>query len=79
MFDDVEGFGKSAKEQKEAVGYIFDTFHFKTKTDNEWVGLGFIVILTQDVEFADDEVIDFKWLTPDELRNFIDTAIIFSI
>ena len=58
---------------KDPVAYIFDKFHFKTETDNEWVGLGFVVVPTQDVEFVDDEVIDFKWLTPDELQNFIDT------
>ena len=38
-----------------------------------WVGLGFVVVPTQEVEFVDDEIIDFKWLTPEELQSFIDT------
>lgn len=45
---------------KEAVAIIFDQFHFKTDTNNEWVGLGFVVVPTQDIKFADNEVIDFK-------------------
>jgi len=73
MFNDVDVFVKSAKESKEASGFIFDKFYLKTETDNEWVGLGFVVVQTQDVEFVDDEVVDFKWLTPSELQDFINT------
>ena len=73
MFEDVSSFVESAKEAKEVVGFIFDKFHYKTEKDNEWVGLGFVAVPTQNVVFVDDEVADFKWLTPDELQNFIDT------
>ena len=72
ILDDVNKFVENAKQAKEAVAIIFDQFHFKTDTDNEWVGLGFVVVPTQDIKFVDNEVIDFKWLSPNELQKFIE-------
>ncbi len=73
MFDDIGDFVNATQNSDDAVGIIFDQFHYKTDMNNEWAGLGFVVVPTQNVEFVDDEVIDFKWLTPDELQEFIDT------
>lgn len=53
------------------LGCIFDRFHYKTKINNEWVGLGFIIVPYTDVVFEDDEVIDFRWLSPSELKGFL--------
>lgn len=54
-------------------GFVFNKFHYKTSTDNEWVGLGFIISPTIEVNFKDEEVIDFKWLTPKKLQMYIET------
>lgn len=65
-------FIKSVKKvDKVVLGYIFDRFHYKTKINNEYVGLGFILTTSEKVKFTDSEVIDFKWLTPNELRKFL--------
>ncbi|MEA2065042.1 MAG: hypothetical protein U9O66_01955 [Patescibacteria group bacterium] len=53
------------------IGFIFDKFHYKTFTNNEWVGLGFIITPTIKVNFQDKEVIDFKWLTTNELKLYL--------
>jgi len=72
MFQSVKEFIEAKnKLSKEAIGLIFDKFHYKTPTNNEWVGLGFIIIPTMDVDFQDGEVIDFKWLTPEELKKYL--------
>lgn len=60
-----------SKTNERPVGYIFEKFHYKTKINNEYVGLGFIITTSEKVNFTDDEVIDFKWLTPEELKEFI--------
>ena len=62
---------EKGKQGKEAVAFIFDRFHYKTDVDNEWVGLGFVVVPTTDVSFTDNEVIDFQWLVPAELEDFL--------
>ncbi len=53
------------------IGFIFEKFLYKTEVDNEWVGLGLIVVPEMDVKFEDDEVIDFKWLSPKELESYL--------
>ena len=72
MYPTKDSFLKAAKNLKQDIGYIFDKFHYKTEANNEWVGLGFILVLTQDVKFKDKEVVQFRWLTPYELRQFLD-------
>lgn len=57
----------------QSLGFIFDKFHYKTETDNEWVGLGFIIVPNTKVNFEDDEVIDFKWFSPEELKAYLET------
>lgn len=59
--------------QDHALGIIFEEFHYKTDYNNEWVGLGFITTPTKETNFADGEVINFKWLTPEELSEFLST------
>ena len=58
---------------RKPIGYIFDQFHYITKVNNEFVGLGFILTPTTNVSFLDNEVIDFKWLTPVQLKKFLRT------
>jgi len=57
----------------QSLGFIFEKFHYKTKIDNEWIGLGFIVVPNTQVSFKDKEVIDFKWLSPEQLRIYLKT------
>jgi isopentenyldiphosphate isomerase len=59
---------------KKPLGFIFEKFHYKTERNNEWVGLGFVVVLSKEVHFTDNEVIDFKWLKPGELKNFLENS-----
>lgn len=58
---------------QKALGYIFDEFAYETDKNNEWVGLGLIITDNESLEFIDGEVIDFKWLSPDELKTFCAT------
>lgn len=62
---------KAKKENKQSLGFIFDQFHYKTKINNEYVGLGFILTRSKKLKFTDNEVVDFKWLTPNELKQFL--------
>lgn len=72
MYKNLNEFLKNAKNlTKKPIGYIFDRFHYKTKTDNEFVGLGFILTPANNLKFNDNEVIDFQWLSPAELKNFL--------
>lgn len=73
MFQSKDEFIKSINSIDKPKGFIFDKFHYKTESNNEWVGLGFIIVHNTNVKFEDDEVIDFKWLSPNELREFIET------
>ncbi|PID51884.1 MAG: hypothetical protein CR972_04795 [Candidatus Moraniibacteriota bacterium] len=56
---------------KTPSGFIFDKFLYKTEENNEWVGLGFIVVHDTTTEFIDNEVVDFQWLTLVELAQFL--------
>ena len=56
----------------QSVGYIFKKFHYQTTENNEWVGLGFIILPSEKVTFKDKEVTDFKWLLPSELKEFLE-------
>ena len=64
-------FLETAKKLKEPTGFIIERFHYKTDKNNEWVGLGLILSPTTTVKFADGEVTDFKWLTPEELKEYL--------
>jgi len=72
MVDSLKEFFK-AKDRlsNEAIGFIFEKFHYKTSRNNEWVGLGFIITPTTEVIFKDKEVVEFKWMTPKELKEFL--------
>lgn len=54
-----------------AVGFVFEKFHYQTEFCDEFIGLGIILTPHTKVEFKDNEVIDFKWLTPNELEEFL--------
>lgn len=74
VVDSVQEFVKFSKTKiKEPTAFIFEKFHYKTAKNNEFVGLAFILTPTTKVEFKDDEVVEFKWLTPKELRNYLET------
>lgn len=70
--DSVEEFVKlSRKKLDQPIAIIFERFHYKTERNNEFVGLAFIVTPTTNLKFKDDEVVDFKWLTPQEIRKYL--------
>ncbi len=73
MYNTKIAFLKAARQLKNSqpIGFIFDKFHYQTKINNEWVGLGLIITPTTETRFNDREVVDFKWLSPDELKMFI--------
>ena len=74
MFRSKKDFINAANNNfKKPFGFIFEKFHYKTEINNEWVGLGLIVVSSFEVKFEDEEVIDFKWLTSEELKEFIKT------
>ena len=56
---------------KKPIAIIFEKFHYLTERNNEFVGLAFILTPTTRVEFKDEEVIYFKWLTPEELTKHL--------
>jgi isopentenyldiphosphate isomerase len=72
MFDSENDFLKASENiMNKAIGVIIDRFHYKTERDNEFVGLAFVIVPDMNVEFKDGEVVDFKWLTPEELAKFL--------
>ncbi len=72
VIDSITEFVKlSKKPLPQPLAIIFERFHYKTERNNEFVGLAFILTPTTTVEFKDDEVIQFKWLLPEELAKYI--------
>lgn len=72
--DNLDEFLKAAQELKDQViAFILEKFHYKTEIYNEFIGLGIILTLTTKVEFKDNEVVDFKWLAPKELQEFLNS------
>ena len=73
VIDSVDEFVKLSKTKiKKTIAFIFEEFHYLTDKNNEFVGLAFIITPTTNVEFKDDEVIDFKWFTPEELKKYLE-------
>ncbi len=70
MVDTAEEFAIAIANLTEPIGYIFEEFLSQPPTDNEWVGMGFVVVLDQAVNFTDNEVVDFKWYTPADLEEY---------
>ena len=75
MLDSLKDFVKCHEKfaLSEPIAFIFEKFHYKTEHNNEFVGLAFIFTPTTKVEFKDDEVVEFKWLTPKELEKYLKT------
>lgn len=72
VVDSVDTFVKKSKTRiKKPVAVIFEKFHYLTERNNEFVGLAFILTPTTKVHFQDDEVVDFKWLTPEEIKKYL--------
>ncbi len=72
VIDSVDEFAKLAKTKiKKPIAIIFEKFHYKTERNNEFVGLAFILTPTKDLDFKDEEVVDFKWLAPEELERYL--------
>ncbi|MFH1276392.1 MAG: hypothetical protein ABIH82_04740 [Candidatus Woesearchaeota archaeon] len=72
VIDSKEEFLRLAKsELKKPIAFIFENFHYKTERNNEYVGLAFILTPITELSFQDNEVVDFKWLFPEELSKFL--------
>ena len=56
---------------KKPIAFIFEQFHYLTERNNELVGLAMVLVPTTNVKFNDNEVVEFKWLLPSELAEFI--------
>ena len=70
MCDTRESFVERAAHPLGTIGYIFDRFHYHTESHNEWIGVGLIITVQEDLTFRDGEVLDFAWYTPEDLRTF---------
>ena len=64
-------FLESSKKLNGSIRFIFEQFLCQNSLNNEWVGAGFILTKETKLEFKDKEVIDFKWLTPKEIKEFL--------
>lgn len=73
MYDDIEKFIHTSQAEYLSIWYIFEEFHYQTDSNNERVWLWLIVTTIEDMEYVDDEVIDFKRLTEKELEEFLST------
>ncbi len=72
VIDSIDEFVKLSKTRiKMPIAIIIEKFHYKTERNNEFVGLGFILTPTTKVKFKDNEVVEFKWLTPKELSDYL--------
>jgi len=56
---------------QQPIAFFFEKFHYQTEINNEYVGLAFILTPTTELEFKDQEVVDFQWLSPSELSAFL--------
>ncbi len=72
VVNSISGFVKRLERPlRMPMAVIFETFHYATERFNEFVGLAFILTPTTAVKFNDDEVVEFKWLSPKALRRYI--------
>ena len=72
VINSVDEFVELSKTKiKKPIAIIFEKFHYKTERNNEFVGLAFVLTPTPNTDFKDDEVIDFKWLTPEEIKKYL--------
>ena len=71
MYDDLNIFLQKSKNFKGTIGFVFEEFLFEDEINNEWVGAGLILTTETNLEFKDDEVIEFKWLSLEELNEFL--------
>lgn len=70
-FDSLDDFLIASLSSHKTIGYIFERFHHSDGVNNEWVGAGLILTTQETLEFKDGEVLEFQWLTPDELKVFL--------
>jgi isopentenyldiphosphate isomerase len=54
-----------------ATAMIIEKFNYKTDFNNEYVSLAFIIVPNTNVDFKDNEVVEFRWLSPDEMSDFL--------
>jgi len=71
MFHSLNKFLEESKNLKNTIGYIFEKFHFTNSINSEWVGGGFILTTQTELKFKDKEVLEFRWMTPFELREYL--------
>jgi len=64
MYGDLNEFVNIWKNlTQDSIWYIFDRFHYKTDINNEYVGLWLILTLRNNLQFTDNEVVDFQRLS----------------
>lgn len=74
MFKDFDDFKKTYKSLNEgSVWFVFDKFLYDTWFNKEWVWLWFIATCETNLNFTDNEVVDFKWFSSNELLEFINS------
>ncbi|MFC1682203.1 NUDIX domain-containing protein [Nanoarchaeota archaeon] len=70
-FTKLKDFLGVARNLTGTIGFIFETFLYQNEINSEWVGAGFILTNETKLEFKDNEVIKFRWLTPEELEDYL--------
>lgn len=71
MYNNLNDFLEKAKNFNGSIGYIFEEFLFENERSSEWVGAGIILTTETKLEFKDNEVMKFKWVSLEELKEFL--------
>jgi len=71
MHSSLNEFLEASKNLKGTIGYIFEEFHYKDSRNSEWVGGGFILTTETELNFKDEEVLEFRWMSPSELKKYL--------
>lgn len=71
MYNDLDEFLRESKDFMGTIGFIFEEFLFENEINSEWVGAGLILTTESELEFKDDEVLEFRWVSVEELDEFL--------
>ncbi|MFP4402196.1 MAG: NUDIX domain-containing protein [Candidatus Nanoarchaeia archaeon] len=62
---------KISKNFENKTGYIFKNYLYKNHFNNEYLGIGIIFTNSETISPIDGEVVDFKWLSLNELESLL--------
>lgn len=71
VYEKLEDFIAASNVFDKTIGFIFEEFLFENDISSEWVGAGLILTIEDELEFKDEEVLEFRWLSKEELLEFL--------